>query len=61
MNAKIRDMIVTNAVAILAGLLLSGLMLLLLHINPWEVFTYSVTTMLTDNIPQARCSSRQRP
>ena len=48
MNAKIRDMIVTNAVAILAGLLLSGLMLLLLHINPWEVFTYSVTTMLTD-------------
>lgn len=48
MNAKIRDMIVTNAVAIIAGLLLSGLMLLLLHINPVEVFTYSITTMFTD-------------
>ena len=48
MNGKIRDMIVTNAVAIFAGLLLSGLMLLMLHINPVEVFTYSVTTMLTD-------------
>ena len=48
MNGKVRDMIVTNAVAILAGLLVSGLMLLMLHINPVEVFTYSVTTMLTD-------------
>lgn len=48
MNAKIRDMIVTNGIAILAGLLISGLMLLLLHINPAEVFTYSVNAMLTD-------------
>ena len=48
MNGKVRDMIVTNAVAILAGLLVSGLMLLMLHINPVEVFTYSVTTTLTD-------------
>ena len=29
MNGKVRDMIVTNAVAILAGLLVSGLMLLM--------------------------------
>ena len=42
MNAKIIGYdCVTNAVAILAGLLLSGLMLLPLGINPWEVFTYS--------------------
>lgn len=56
MNGKIRDMIVTNAVAILAGLLLSGLMLLMLHINPVEVFTYSVTTMLTDKYTTGRFS-----
>ena len=48
MNTKIRDMIVTNAAAIIAGLLLSGLMLLLLHINPGEVFVYSIKTMFTD-------------
>uniref|UniRef100_UPI000AEABF29 hypothetical protein n=1 Tax=Clostridium sp. NkU-1 TaxID=1095009 RepID=UPI000AEABF29 len=48
MNTKIRDMIVTNAAAIIAGLLLSGLMLLLLHINPVEVFVYSIHTMFTD-------------
>ncbi|WP_367567445.1 ABC transporter permease [Lacrimispora sp.] len=48
MNAKIRDMIVTNAIAIAAGLGLSGLMLLLLDINPAEVFAYSVKTMFTD-------------
>lgn len=48
MNAKVRDMIVTNAAAIIAGLLLSGLMLLLLHISPAEVFVYSVKTMFTD-------------
>ncbi|MFT4106461.1 MAG: ABC transporter permease [Lacrimispora sp.] len=48
MNAKIRDMIVTNAIAIAAGLGLSGLMLLLLDINPAEVFVYSLKTMFTD-------------
>ncbi|HBD00022.1 MAG TPA: ABC transporter permease, partial [Lachnoclostridium sp.] len=45
MNTKVRDLIVTNAAAIIAGLLLSGLMLLLLHINPVEVFVYSINTM----------------
>lgn len=48
MNAKIRDMIVTNAAAIIAGLFLSGLMLLLLHIAPIEVFVYSARVMFTD-------------
>ena len=49
MNTKIRDMIVTNAAAIIAGLLLSGLMLLLLHINPGEVFP--LRPCLRINIP----------
>ena len=48
MNTKVRDLIVTNAAAIIAGLLLSGLMLLLLHINPVEVFVYSINTMFSD-------------
>ena len=48
MNAKVRDMIVTNAAAIIAGLFLSGLMLLLLHIDPIEVFLYSTRVMFTD-------------
>ncbi len=48
MNTKVRDLIVTNAAAIIAGLLLSGLTLLLLHINPVEVFVYSINTMLSD-------------
>lgn len=48
MNAKVRDMIVTNAAAIIAGLFLSGLMLLLLHIDPIEVFLYSARVMFTD-------------
>ncbi len=48
MNTKIRDMIVTNAAAIIAGLLLSGFMLMLLHINPGEVFVYSIKAMFTD-------------
>lgn len=41
-------MIVADGAAILGGLVLSSLMLLMLHINPVEVFTYSVTTMFTD-------------
>ncbi len=48
MNAKIRDMIVTNFLAIAAGLILSGLMLLLLKINPIPVFKEALTTIITD-------------
>lgn len=48
MNEKVRDLILTNAAAILAGLILSGLMLLMLDINPIEAFAYSMTTILTD-------------
>lgn len=48
MNAKVRDLILTNAAAILAGLILSGLMLLMLDINPIEAFTYSISIILTD-------------
>lgn len=48
MNAKIRDMIVTNAVAIIAGLVLSGMTLILLHISPAQVFLYALVTMFHD-------------
>lgn len=48
MNAKIRDMIITNLLAILAGLLISGFMLLLLDINPINVFKDAIITMFTD-------------
>jgi len=48
MNAKIRDLILTNAIAIVAGLLLSGLLLLLLDINPAEAFSYALTMIFTD-------------
>lgn len=48
MSAKLRDMILTNLMAIAAGLLLSGLMLTLLHINPLEAFGYALKTMFSD-------------
>ncbi|MEY8353712.1 ABC transporter permease [Lachnospiraceae bacterium 54-53] len=48
MNAKVRDMIITNAAAIMIGLLISGFMLLLLRINPIEVFGYSIKAMASD-------------
>jgi simple sugar transport system permease protein len=48
MNEKLRDMVVTNLIAILAGLTLSGLVLLLLNINPLSAFGYSIATMFSD-------------
>jgi len=48
MNAKLRDMVISNLIAILTGLALSGLMLLLLNINPLEAFGYSLKTMFSD-------------
>ena len=48
MNAKLKDMIVSNLMAIAAGLVLSGLMLTLLQINPLQAFGYSLKTMFSD-------------
>ena len=48
MNEKIRDLIVTNFLAILAGLVLSGLMLVFLGINPLSIFGEALKTMFTD-------------
>ncbi|MBE6905241.1 MAG: ABC transporter permease [Ruminococcaceae bacterium] len=48
MNAKLRDLIVTNLLAVFAGLFLSGILLLFLRINPLIVFKQAVVTMVTD-------------
>lgn len=48
MNVKLRDMVMTNLIAILAGLTLSGLLLLLLDINPLSAFGYSFIKMFSD-------------
>ena len=48
MNEKLRDMILSNLAAIFAGLTLSGLLLLLLHINPLDAFGYALSTMFSD-------------
>jgi simple sugar transport system permease protein len=48
MNEKFRDMILSNLASILAGLMLSGILLLLLHINPLTAFGYSISTMFSD-------------
>ncbi|KUO67715.1 MAG: ABC transporter permease [Clostridia bacterium BRH_c25] len=48
MNARIRDMIITNFLAIAAGLVITGLMLIIIDINPVTVFRAAIITMLTD-------------
>lgn len=48
MNAKVRDLIITNLLAVFAGLFLSGMLLLCLKINPLIVFKQAVVTMATD-------------
>lgn len=45
---KIKDLILTNFLAILAGLLLSAIVLLFLHINPFRVFKDALYTIFTD-------------
>ena len=54
MNRKIRDLIVTNFLAILAGLVLSGLMLVFSGINPLSIFGEALKTMFTDKIYYGR-------
>jgi simple sugar transport system permease protein len=48
MNAKVRDMIITNFLAVAAGLVLSGLMLLIIDIDPVTVFGAALTKVFTD-------------
>lgn len=48
MNAKVRDMILTNVLAIFAGLFLSGLLLLIIDIDPVKVFGDALTKIFTD-------------
>lgn len=48
MTGKIRDLIITNLLAVLVGLLLSGIMLLFLRVNPMEVFSQSILDIITD-------------
>lgn len=48
MNVKFRDMVVTILMAVAAGLVLSGLMMTLLNINPLSAFGYSFRTMVSD-------------
>lgn len=48
MNAKIRDMVITNFLAIFCGLLASGIMLMFLHINPIVVFGAALKMIFSD-------------
>lgn len=48
MNARVRDLIWTNFLAIALGLVVSGLLLLFLGINPVMVFSEAIRTILTD-------------
>ncbi|MEL7607877.1 MAG: ABC transporter permease [Bacillota bacterium] len=48
MNAKFRDMVVTIFMAVTAGLVLSGLMMTLLNIDPLGAFGYSLRAMFSD-------------
>jgi simple sugar transport system permease protein len=48
MNAKIRDLIITTFLAILLGLVISGLMILLLGKNPLTAFSVLFTSMFRD-------------
>lgn len=48
MNSKIIRLIFFNIIAILLGLICSGFMLVMLRINPFSVFSYAITTIVTD-------------
>ena len=48
MNAKLRDLIITNFLAVFLGLLASGILLLFIDINPITVFGAALKIILTD-------------
>lgn len=48
MTGKIKDLVITNALAIFLGLLLSGVMLLFLKVNPLEVFGEAIVKIVGD-------------
>lgn len=48
MNAKLRDLLVTNFLAIILGFVASGIMLLFLDKNPIEAYFVLVTSLLRD-------------
>jgi simple sugar transport system permease protein len=48
MNAKIRDLILVNILAVLAGLLVSGFLLLFLKKNPFQAFAVLFTSVARD-------------
>lgn len=48
MNAKHRDLLVTNVLAIVLGFVASGIMMLLLHKNPVDAYFVLVTSLLRD-------------
>jgi len=48
MNARIKDLIITNFLAIMAGIILSGVVLIFLGVNPVAVFGEALKTMLAD-------------
>lgn len=48
MNSKFLRFIAFNVLAILLGLICSGIMLTLLNINPFSVFSYAIGTIFTD-------------
>lgn len=60
-GAKARDLIITNLIAVLAGLVLSGLLLLFLAINPLTVFSDALHTIVTDAYTAAEILLKATP
>lgn len=48
MNSRLKDLIITNFLAILMGIIVSGAVLIFLGVNPINVFGEALKTMLTD-------------
>ncbi len=61
MFAKIRDIILTNILAILFGITLSGLMILLLGKNPIEAFAVLTTSIVRDTYTFAEIFVKATP
>ncbi len=60
-GASTRDLIITNLVAIVAGLVLSGFLLLFLDINPIQVYSSAIKTLFTDRYMAAEVFLKATP
>ncbi|QVK21781.1 ABC transporter permease [Mycoplasmatota bacterium] len=56
-----KDLVVTNVVAIIAGILISGIMLLLIKINPIEAFSVATASVMSDKYTFAEILVKATP